>query len=50
MYVEEGTGVQRVCQPREPLFSTVTMLATHYWKGDETSGHWQRIYDDEAEA
>jgi hypothetical protein len=41
MYVD-GEGKQQIAQPHDPMFSTVTMLATHYWKEDR----WKPIYED----
>ena len=41
MYVDDD-GKQQIAQPHSPMFSTVTMLATHYWGRDR----WEPIYED----
>lgn len=39
-------GSEWTCQPGESLFSTATMIATHYWHTENgKNGHWVPIDD-----
>lgn len=39
----DATGEWRVASPRDALYSSVTMTATHYWRDDD----WRLIFEDE---
>ena len=40
---QDADGNWHCANPRDLLFSTVTMLATHFWTGDD----WQPIWSDD---
>lgn len=37
-YIDEA-GKEHIAGPHDPMYSTLTMLATHYWK----DGKWELI-------
>ena len=39
-YQREDTGEWVVANPRDPLYSTVTMCATEYWDGEAWRPIW----------
>lgn len=41
---KDSDGITHTCAPGSPLFSTVTMLATHYWSEKEQD--WVMIFPD----
>lgn len=41
-YYDEAAGCWRCCNPRDPAFSTVSMVATHYFD----AGQWRAICSD----